>query len=469
MGPIAIVGKKPPLIHSQESYEANLRESFEIRPGIFMPDSPMSEQEHTLAAAVQHKTTVTSAIDGTPITVDERDTLRSRYHIFISHAQTEASGDVGTLFFLFEQMGVHGWRDMNQIDLTEEGMRRGVYDSDVFILFLTNSYLSRRFCLAEITYALEFDKPIIIVSEQEGRFWPFDLERWQQNRCMRIKDGEWAVGGLQTTYETCPAPIRDLIEARAAEGSILPFRRRDFEVNALTREIVRRVQVRHGERSVRQLNGVKWGSRLPPPPARTRLNEYAERSICIFARQSDYTTAVIDECMKSILKFAPCTDTDCPLSSANHVLMVLSKGCVDAGTSSAALLEEAADAGKTITFLYITSKKEEMWDFGEFYALHARAQSKATEIVSSHEALKYRDAAPETMHYEHDAMILEILKRMRVSAPHSPVLTHPPVVPGRQIFSAEQIRDIELVESARSILAAPFHAPTRTEDFSDGV
>ena len=36
-----------------------------------------------------------------------------KYHIFISHVQTEASGDCGTLFFLLRQLGVRCWRDMN--------------------------------------------------------------------------------------------------------------------------------------------------------------------------------------------------------------------------------------------------------------------------------------------------------------------------------------------------------------------
>ena len=41
---------------------------------------------------------------------------------------------------------------MNAEDLTEEGMRQGVFDSDIFLLFLTNSVLSRTFCLKEITW-----------------------------------------------------------------------------------------------------------------------------------------------------------------------------------------------------------------------------------------------------------------------------------------------------------------------------
>jgi hypothetical protein len=109
-----------------------------------------------------------SALTGAALKpVIARDARRAKFHVFISHAQSEASGDVGTLFFLFEQMGMRGWRDMNQDDLTEQGMRQGVYDSDVFVLMLTNSVLSRTFCLREITWALEFGKPIIIVVEKE--------------------------------------------------------------------------------------------------------------------------------------------------------------------------------------------------------------------------------------------------------------------------------------------------------------
>ena len=99
---------------------------------------------------------------GSSLEVIERNSARVTYHLFISHAQIEASGDVGTLFYLFERMGVHGWRDMNQENLTEEGMRQGVYDSDVFVLFLTNSILTRKFCQKELSWAMAFEKPIIV-------------------------------------------------------------------------------------------------------------------------------------------------------------------------------------------------------------------------------------------------------------------------------------------------------------------
>ena len=394
----------PPMIRSMSSRVSNIRDAHEVRLGLLMPDSPITDHQREMA--VSESVTLISAIDpSASITVLQRDSRRARYHIFISHTQTEASGDVGTLFFLFEQMGVHGWRDMNQPDLTEEGMRRGVYDSDVFILFLTNSYLSRKFCLAEIQYALEFDKPIIIVSEQEERFWPFDLQRWRDNRCSRV-GGEWTVGGLQTTYEACPPKVRELIEKRAADGSFLPFRRRDFEVNALIREIVSRAS---------RKTGIAWGAQMPPPAALLSLDSVMQRDIFIFARESEYTAQVVQECKASIDKFAPNTRWVDDLSSAEHVVMLLSRGSVDAGTRSAQLLEQATDLGKTVTFLYVTSIKDEEWDFNEFYDLHGRLQSKATDTVCAHEALKYRDMATEEMCYEHDAMILEILKRMRTS------------------------------------------------------
>ena len=54
-------------------------------------------------------------------------------------------GDVGTVFLLAESLGLHGWRDMNQPDLTAQGMMqvRSNYISivDEFIFSQTYSHL----------------------------------------------------------------------------------------------------------------------------------------------------------------------------------------------------------------------------------------------------------------------------------------------------------------------------------------
>jgi len=122
---------------------------------------------------------------GKLLKVTDHSSWRMRYHAFVSHAQLEASGDVGTVFLLAESLGLHGWRDMNQPDLTAQGMMQGVFDSDVFILFLTSSVLSRKYCQMELGWAIAFNKPIMIIYEEEERFFPFNLERWQNDYCVK--------------------------------------------------------------------------------------------------------------------------------------------------------------------------------------------------------------------------------------------------------------------------------------------
>ena len=93
-----------------------------------------------------------------------------RYHFFITHMQAEASGDVGTLYHLFANMGINCWyvaiclvyshfkppinyafrfqytqarHESQGRDHQKPAMQQGVKDSEAFIVFLTNSYLSR--------------------------------------------------------------------------------------------------------------------------------------------------------------------------------------------------------------------------------------------------------------------------------------------------------------------------------------
>merc|ERR1712023_41652 len=183
--------------------------------------------------------------------------VNMRYHFFVSHMQVEAAGDVGTLCHTLQKLGVNCWRDMDAEDLSEEGMKAGVRDSEVFLMFLTNSLLSRPFCLKEIGWALDFDKPIVIVVETENRFWPFDLKRWRANQCTKAPDGSWTTGWLSRTYEQCPERIRSLVESQTRKGKMLPFRRRDFELSALARKLV--------SRSFDVSDGIVWGEILPEP------------------------------------------------------------------------------------------------------------------------------------------------------------------------------------------------------------
>ena len=168
---------------------------------------------------------------------------RMRYHVFISHFQMEASGDVGTMFHMLHKFGVNSWRDMNVSNLTETSMCQGVYDSDVFILFLTNAVLSRNYCLKEIGWALHFQKPIVIVVEKEDRFWNWDWDRWVSDACERVPGTttRWTKGWLQNDFQSIYVNhkiVYDLIKQHYDLNTMLPFRRREFEVDALVTKIM---------------------------------------------------------------------------------------------------------------------------------------------------------------------------------------------------------------------------------------
>jgi hypothetical protein len=339
-----------------------------------------------------------------------RDSRREKFHLFISHMQNEASGDVGTLFFLFEQMGMRGWRDMNQDDLTESGMRQGVYDSDVFVLFLTNSVLSRVYCIKEITWALQFGKPILIIIEREDRFFPFDLTRWREDRCTKNVLGKWEKGWLQMKYAECPPPVVRLIEERALTD-VLPFRRREFEVDALAREVVHRAS---------QNDSISWGDTLPPPAALSTASIHLARTIVYIGADSDVARQVERNLVATVARLAPVVrwSDDGVSDTVTHVIVLLSKGVLDQGSASIELLKDATRSGLDIAFLYIEPGPDvgpdggsggDAWDFGEMYQL---PESDVKAVIAGHEALKWRDADG-ALAYEHDALILEVLKRMR--------------------------------------------------------
>ena len=364
---------------------------------------------------------VPSALHGVTAILDPiiaHDTCRPKYHVFISHMQIEASGDVGTLFFLFEQMGLYGWcvpgrvlcvstvctydivcvralalqrnprsrfapalivilrsidrRDMNQKDLTEAGMRQGVYDSDVFILFLTNSVLSRPFCLKEISWALEFGKPVIIVTETEERFSPFDCGRWKLDKLKKnthVWPHEWVVDaelGMQYgqmkkkgkmvngTKQKYPHIVDFIEQTVSRPGGVLPFRRREFEVDALASEIVRRASKR-----------VKWGQVLPPSAADDAANLSATRRVAIIGGATGYTRKIVKDItttihemtegktvISDVVETAPATET------TTHVVAVLSKALIDEMNTGEVDARRTPIAAQLHQALEVRAKKE---------------------------------------------------------------------------------------------------------------
>jgi serine/threonine protein kinase/predicted esterase len=323
---------------------------------------------------------------------------RMKYHYFISHMQSEASGDVGTLFLMLTSLGMQCWRDMNQANITEAAMKQGVFDSSVFILFLTNSVLSRPFCLKEIGWAIQFQKPIIIIVENESRFWAWDKARWENDQCTRARDGSWIQGDLSISFTNCPLSVKQMINKEEKNKHFLPFRRRDFEVQGLVQEIVRRSTKYN----------IEWGNQYTFVPKMQHV--LGNRSIRFLSNNSKAAKEIEQHLQTSLRERTTYMEWSHSMDAATQVLVLLSHRLIDrcTGGQSYIELEQAIQSNKNIIYMYV---KDE-WDFGLFYS---SSNSIIKTSISSHEALVYRPLYPEIMAYEHNSLVVELLKRMPVT------------------------------------------------------
>jgi hypothetical protein len=319
--------------------------------------------------------------------------LARRYHAFISHMQIEASGHVGTMFFNFLQLGCCCWRDMNQEDLTEEGMRNGVLASDVFILILTNSVLSRPFCLKEIGWALAAGKPTIIVVETDERFWPFSYERWKSDELKRDPSTQrWEKAqDLPFKYADCPENIKALIESHVQEGLLIPYRRRGFESDFMMSEILRRV----GQ------HGLAWGVDPSLPATQIKTINQAMVSLAeirvglIFC--PEHAGSIVSELSESVAEMQAkgvLLSLTTELSDATHVLIILSAGLLASGSESLEQLatqvrERTGLREKELVYLYCS---EAGWIFNG--AEQRSSHPIVNDSINSHEALVYRYKSP---------------------------------------------------------------------------
>ena len=267
-----------------------------------------------------------------------------------------------------------------------------------------------------------FGKPIVIIVEEEGRFFAWDADRWRNDQCTR-KEGttsDWTTGWLQNRYaevEAAYPEVVELIEAHLDAGTMIPYRRRDFEADAMARELVRRASTAphvvsgavHRAKSVPAQAvspvHVNWGAILPPSQAERTAQLVAPRVVRIIA-----DTQVEDTLVKNLkdilsllshkLEFAP------DINAATHALVVLTGSMLKEGSLMENELCTAMQKGCNVVFIYSTS---DGWDFKQFYA---RPESEAKNAVASHEALVFRSKTE----HEQRAMALELLCRMRPTA-----------------------------------------------------
>eukprot|EP00457_Paulinella_chromatophora_P000280 gb/GEZN01000280.1/.p1 GENE.gb/GEZN01000280.1/~~gb/GEZN01000280.1/.p1 ORF type:complete len:1722 (-),score=262.54 gb/GEZN01000280.1/:13-5178(-) len=367
-------------------------------------------------------------------------TVRERLHFFISHVQAEASGDVGNLSLELRRRGVSVWRDMDAKDLTEQGMRQGVADSAAFILLLTNSVLSRPYCLKEMLWALEFGKPFIIVVETDLRLFPFDWERWSRNLLDKLPGwNQWGIStSLGSTYENCVQHFRrvhDEVKRQLEQKECIPLRRRNFETDAMVREVFLRAANR----------GCLWSHRLTPKPlVRPRLSQQTSGSTLVQSGGVTQQGAAAPTVNHSALPedqarwprvFVICStegkemaldlaeafhvrypdlamlmSTDSKaipqgLVEAECVMVLLTAGVLAVGAPAMSQLRYATQHAKPLFIIY---NENAGWRFGG--AESQAAPHWVMERITAHEFMTYRSKSP--LLFEFLAMCDELVSRL---------------------------------------------------------
>ena len=345
--------------------------------------------------------------------------LPMRYHGFLSHAQADASGTVGKLYFEYARLGLHCWLDMKQANLTLEGMRQGVCDSDAFILVLSESVLGSWFCQQELLCAIANRKPIQLIVEEEPRFHPFDASHWQEQqvseaepRTISVKsasgeiarktvavsmdpDDPWQQerGNEQLTRLLCETIDRQLPNA-------VVFRRRDFEVEAMMRELCHR-------------NGVV----LPTLPRRLWPEEREGSdviSVLVISNGVGEARRMLDalESELGCIGQFNLTQSADEATTADCVLLLLSRGVLHGPSLDclvASIDEDKRVQHDRIVAVYDPSE----WEFG------CQEQKQAPEMVqeclNNHEAMTFRPRDPDgPSRHEFPAMVAQL--RLKLGA-----------------------------------------------------
>jgi serine/threonine protein kinase len=389
-----------------------------------------------------------------------------RYHAFMSHAQADASGTANTLFFSYAKLGLTNWIDMRQQDLTLQGMRNGVKDSDVFLVILSERLLSSWYCQQELLCAIEHNKPIQIVLEVESRFHPFDLAVWEagkasgerhiavanqsgeieQRRVCVSKDDRNAWQAAKTEEELttilCAAVDENMPNAVA-------YRRRDFEQEAMLRELCRRNGVvlpipaysrQHHqqtsgsgselEQEQQQQKLSPVGAASPPTVATPKLEGLGNltrtmsrqkvasdwgRNTRVFVICSDATGGRLLRDIQAGFEEATSagrvTLSSDPTHSADKFLLLLTDGVLTE-PECVRQLERVLGGergGENLSIIY----DEKSWEFG------CAAQQAASDVVKgcleTHEALTYRPRDPDGwLRHEFPAMIEKLLLNLGV-------------------------------------------------------
>jgi hypothetical protein len=94
--------------------------------------------------------------------------LPPKYHLFLGHRQVGGGAQVSHLYEMWRSLGVSCWVDLAQTRQDTAAMIRGVAESSVYTLYLTNDALSK-YVLLEAWAAMQLQKPVIVLADADSR------------------------------------------------------------------------------------------------------------------------------------------------------------------------------------------------------------------------------------------------------------------------------------------------------------
>jgi len=97
------------------------------------------------------------------------------FHAFMSHAQADAQDVVGLIALeLKTNYGLKIWLDMQAANLNVEGKLLGIAQSETFLLYATQNYMTHPFCVFELLVAIQLKKKIQILWDTDTRHCGFN-------------------------------------------------------------------------------------------------------------------------------------------------------------------------------------------------------------------------------------------------------------------------------------------------------
>ena len=295
--------------------------------------------------------------------------LPMQYRFFISHAQADAASTAKAMYEMFRHLGVHCWYDMQQETLTLKGMKHGVKESDIFLLVLTKFVLTRWFCQQEILTAIQEKKRIQLLVEEDPRFRPFDVEAWNRH------DPDVRRFNTDTVDD-----YNKIVQAvDAALPSMVVYRRRDYEADAMLHELCLR-------------GGAPVPIQEPLVSPRTSLTVQV---LCRRGGKGDIYDDIMEALKLAATNFVIQEDLS-TLQSADKVLALLTEDALNGDRSSyltslVRVIEADKDVGKgQDRLIFVCQTEAGGWIFGNGNQSIAAAPKCVQDALNEHEAITYR-------------------------------------------------------------------------------